>query len=93
MNVDEVGLARVLDAALTNCIHNGNTTADEIAQATRFDQILVDAALSILVVRGALIARLGGVFARPLVRQVRLPGESYVSDLKPSIAALMGARG
>lgn len=91
MTIENTETARVLDAAETLCIHQGNATAEEVAQATRFPLEQVRAALTQLVVQARLIARPGGIYARALRREIRLPGDSY-TGMKQSIAAMTGAR-
>lgn len=85
-------LARMLDAALTLCIHNGSAAAADVETATGFTSGLVRDGLAMLARRGELLARPGGLYARPLKRRVRMPGESFPTDLRLPISALMGAR-
>jgi hypothetical protein len=89
---DEMRMAQVLDAAQGLCQSHGSTTAEDVAAALRLAADSCADALARLVARRDLIARPGGLFARPLRREIRLPGQSYVSDLKPSLAAMMGGR-
>jgi hypothetical protein len=85
-------IARILDAALMLCSQQASATVDEVAIATKFDRADVVDGLASSARSGALIARPGGVYVRALSRRLRLPGESFVTDLRLSVADLMVAR-
>ena len=85
-------LSTVLEAAQQCCIAHGNCTADEVAGESGLDLDAVVAAMTALVRAGKLIGRPGGIYARALVRNVRLPGASYVGGFPASRAAMTAAR-
>ena len=89
---DEGRMALVLDAALMLCITQGSASADDVAAALHLTADLCAGLLTRLAARRDLVARPGGLYARPLQRAIRLPGASYVSDLKPALAAMMAGR-
>lgn len=94
MNTNETEIARVLGAAQITCLQYGSASADDVAEATGYDLGQVKDFLAALARRGELVARPGGLYARGLVREVRLPGSSWkfgiVSQLPP--ARLMRGR-
>lgn len=86
--IDDGQLASVEDAAQTLCAAGGNFDIHQIIVATRLTPAIVRACLGILVRRGCLLAWPGERFAQPVAR----PGSSWATDLRPPMAALMGAR-
>lgn len=89
---DEGRLARLLDAALTLCIHQGSAAVADVAAAVGIAEAEAGAALAQLARRGDLLPRPGNLYARPLRRRVRLPGESFPTEIRAPITALMGLR-
>lgn len=95
MDSNDNGMARVLDAARTLCIHQGNATAAEVATATALDLVAVTDMMAQLARGGDLVARPGCIYSRGLVREVRLPGSSWKFGLVAALTPkkLMVARG
>lgn len=86
--IDDGQLASVENAAQDLCAVAGNFEVQQIVTATRMAPAIVRACLGVLVRRGRLLAWPGERFAQPVAR----PGSSWATDLRPPMAALMGAR-
>jgi len=86
--VESGHLTSVESAAQALCSAKGNFQIQQIIAATRLDRSIVRICLDALVRRGRLLAWPGERFAPPIAAA----GASWPTELRPPLAALMGAR-